>query len=318
MADPATYRSTAGKLAQLTGGRVINVRYRLSPQNAFPEALLDVFLVYLSLLHPPPGSFHEPVCASDIVIAGDSAGGNLSMCLLQLLLQLHRRSGGVVPRVRFHGKDVQVRLPGGVAVNSPWMDVTHCMPSMETNANLDFLPPPSFSDNTPFPADSIWPTNPPRQNIFCNGSAVCHPLVSPMAALDWRGAPPVFIVCGEELLTDEDKVMARRLAIQGVKVVWEQYEGMPHVFGVLLSSLDIGMMSLKSWAENIKSFVLHQKDVQTRGIFITGRKLERLEVNVKDLYAMSDEEVVSKMKEMRDKKIKDFDNGILPWKKIRM
>ena len=89
---PATHRSTTSKLAELTGGRCLSIRYRLSPQVAFPAALLDVLIAYLSLLYPPPGSLHAPVPASKIVVAGDSAGGTLSLALLQILLQINRTS----------------------------------------------------------------------------------------------------------------------------------------------------------------------------------------------------------------------------------
>ncbi|KAJ4313412.1 hypothetical protein N0V94_006950, partial [Neodidymelliopsis sp. IMI 364377] len=104
--DPATYRATTSRLAKDTGGRVFNVRYRLSPQNPFPAALLDCFTAYLSLLHPPPDAPHAPVPANEIVFAGDSAGGTCCTALLQLLLQIHRSSPtGSTPTVRFHGKE---------------------------------------------------------------------------------------------------------------------------------------------------------------------------------------------------------------------
>jgi hypothetical protein len=103
-------------------------------------------------------------------------------------------------------------------------------------ADLDYLPPPSYSDKMPFPPDSVWPVNPPRRELFCDESAMCHPLVSPIAVMDWKGSPPVFICCGEELLEDEDKVVAQRLAREGVATVCEQYEGMPHVFGLMLGN----------------------------------------------------------------------------------
>lgn len=177
---------------------------------------LDAFVTYLSLLSPPPGSFHDKIPAQDIVLAGDSAGGNLSMALLQLLLQLQRSAESRTPTILFHGRKVKVALPAGTAVNAPWMDVTHCMPSMEANSKYNFLPPPSFSNAHPFPPDSIWPSRPPRNNIFCENTMMCDPLISPMAvqARNWKGSPPVFIVCGEELLEDEDRVMAKRLAEQ--------------------------------------------------------------------------------------------------------
>jgi hypothetical protein len=69
--DPATHRPTTKKLAKLTGGRCYSVRYRLAPQHPFPAALLDSLCAYLTLLHPPPGSFHQPVKPEHIVFAGD-------------------------------------------------------------------------------------------------------------------------------------------------------------------------------------------------------------------------------------------------------
>ncbi|KAL8740855.1 MAG: hypothetical protein Q9184_008448, partial [Pyrenodesmia sp. 2 TL-2023] len=69
MMDPASHRIPVSRLAHVTNGRCLSVRYRLAPQNPFPCALLDAFQVYLSLLYPPPGSFHEAVPAKHIVLA---------------------------------------------------------------------------------------------------------------------------------------------------------------------------------------------------------------------------------------------------------
>jgi len=69
--DPSSHRPTTKKLAKLTGGRCLSVKYRLAPQNPFPAALLDSLVAYFYLLYPPPGSFHEPVKPEDIVFAGD-------------------------------------------------------------------------------------------------------------------------------------------------------------------------------------------------------------------------------------------------------
>lgn len=69
--DPASHRPTVKKLAKITGGRAFSVRYRLVPQSPFPGSLLDCLVAYLTLLYPPPGSYHEPVDPKHIVIAGD-------------------------------------------------------------------------------------------------------------------------------------------------------------------------------------------------------------------------------------------------------
>jgi acetyl esterase/lipase len=236
--DPCTHRVPLAHLSRLTSAPIFSVRYRLAPQNPFPAALVDALTAYLSLLHPPPGSLHKPIPANKIIIAGDSAGGNLSLVLLQTLLTLARTS----QTIRFHGKDVPIEIPAGVATSSPWCDVTRSMPSSSANAHLDYLEaPPQPSDETPFRTipvipDDVWPASPPRADFFCNSSILCHPLVSPLAAPAelWKGAPPIWISVGEEGLTDEGLIVARRLEQAGVPIVAEMFEGMPHCHGLLM------------------------------------------------------------------------------------
>lgn len=74
--DPATHRPTTKLLAKLTGGRCYSVRYRLSPQNPFPAALIDALLSYLNLLYPPMGAFHEAVKPEHIIFSGDRYVGD--------------------------------------------------------------------------------------------------------------------------------------------------------------------------------------------------------------------------------------------------
>jgi acetyl esterase/lipase len=303
--DPCTQRSATSKYSKLTGGRVLSVRYRLAPQNPFPAALLDALVSYLSLLYPPAGALHKPVPASHIVIAGDSAGGNLSLVLLQTLLQIHRAApAGNVPTVVFHGKLVELPLPAGVVLSSPSLDLTRCMPSMEDNAKYDYLPPPSISP-TKSPPCAIWPTDPPRADLFCEGSALCHPLVSPLAAKSWEGSPPIFVVCGEEMLTDECKAFIQKAAKQRVRVAWEEYEAMPHCFSLLLEGNAAGAMSFDSWSEFVKRAVQSPEEIMTRGEFITAKSLVRRPVDACKLIDMSDEDILVRMRNARQKMIEN-------------
>jgi acetyl esterase/lipase len=306
--DPASHRPLTAKLAELTGGRVFSVRYRLAPQNPFPSALLDAFLSYLYLLYPPTGALHKPVAASKIVIGGDSAGGNLSLVLLQLILQLHRTSpAGEIPTVMFNGQKVQVPLPAGISLASPWTDVTRCMPSLHTNAKYDYLPPPGASEAHDFPPCDNWPANPPRVDLYCDGSALCHPLVSPMAAMDWKNSPPVLINLGEEMLADECKVLARRMSQQGVTVVWDEYEAMPHVFPMMLQGSATSEMCYAQWADFIKLATEKPNEVKTKAHFVTALKLVRKEISIAELIEMPDDEVLKRMNMARDEKIKAFE-----------
>ncbi|KAJ5792825.1 uncharacterized protein N7503_008803 [Penicillium pulvis] len=256
MMDPCTHRVPVSNLSRLTGAQALSVRYRLAPQNPFPAALVDALTAYLSLIHPPKGSLHEPVPANKIVIAGDSAGGNLTFALLQTLLTLRRASRAVT----FHGEEVNIELPAGVAGISPWCDVSLCMPSVVNYRKYDFMDirpggvdvPDYAKPYTPFafPADDAWPASPPRVDTFCNAPSTDHPLVSPMAASPdlWKDAPPVFITVGEECLTDEGLVLARRMHKAGVSVVAEMFEGKPHCHGLLMLSTPTGKKFLEGLA----------------------------------------------------------------------
>lgn len=304
--DPVSTRPNAAKFVALTRGRVFSVRYRLAPQNPFPAALLDAFVAYLSLLYPPPGALHKPVPASSIVICGDSAGGNLSSALLQMLLQIQRAApDGGLPTVLFHGVTVVVPLPAGVSLNSPSLDITRSLQWSEAHAQYDYLPPPSMSP-AQAPACEIWPTDPPRPDLFCEGSALCHPLVSPLAATRWDGSPPLFIVCGEELLTDECKVVAQRAARQGVRVVWEQYEAMPHCFSLVLEGSLGSDMSFSSWAKFINMAVEKPEEVSTTAEFIAAKSLERRPVDISKLTSIGDEDVSKLMRSAREYIIERF------------
>ncbi|KAF1978671.1 hypothetical protein BU23DRAFT_525525 [Bimuria novae-zelandiae CBS 107.79] len=295
--DPATYRNITGKIARLTGGRVFSVRYRLAPQHAFPAALLDALMSYLSLLYPPPGAPHDPVAPSDIVFAGDSAGGMLASALLQLLLHLHRTSC-FPPTLRWYGNDVEVPLPAGVALTSPWLDATRSLPSIESLAKYDYLPPPSHTSRMTYPPDSAWPTSPPRADLYAESSALCHPLVSPLAARDWRSSPPVFIGVGEEMMRDEAAVLARRLHAQGGSVRWREWEAMPHCFAMMIESLPSSAQYFDEFARFCVD-VVEGKVTGSDGARMAAKTGVRGTVEVERVTGYSDEEVEAFMREGR-------------------
>lgn len=254
--DPCTHRIPVSQISKQTGAPVLSVRYRLAPEHPFPAALVDALTAYLTLIHPPAGSFHEPVRANKIVLAGDSAGGNLALVLLQTLLTLRRIS----PTVNFHGEEIPIELPAGLASTSPWCDVSRSMPSVFNNAHIDYLTPPTNPSNDiyrpiPVPEDDLWPRNPPRVDLYCNASATNHPLVSPLAVPKelWKDAPPVFFSIGEEGLTDEDLIVARKMRQVGVPVVLEQFEGLPHCYGLLATNTPVGKRFMRGYTDFVRA-----------------------------------------------------------------
>lgn len=296
LCDPSTHRAFTTKLARLTRGRCLSVRYRLSPQHAFPSALLDCFLAYLSLLAPPPGSFHAPVDPSKIVFCGDSCGGNLALSLVQLLLHLQRTSSSS-PTIRIHNRDVPLSLPAGVATNSAWTDLTRCLPSSITNLHYDYLTPPLCREEIArFPSCSVWPTNPLRGALYCDISMLCHPLASPVIAPDWRGSCPLWSCYGEETLLDEGKMLTARAAQQGVPVVWEEWEAMPHVFAQVLADEPGAKKCFEHWAAFCTTVVEQGAGgVKTKGTRYAVKSLAASEVDVKALAVMSDDELKRRM-----------------------
>jgi acetyl esterase/lipase len=306
--DPATHREITTKLAKMTGGRAYSVRYRLAPKGPFPSALVDAFVSYLSLLHPPPGAPHGPVPADKIVISGDSAGANLSVVLLQLLLQLHRSvPEGQIPTVKFHGADVPVPLPAGVALCSPWCDLTSSLDSITRNAKYDYLPN-SWSPEL-IPDCTLWPTDPPRADLFVDGSALAHQMVSPIAAKSWKGAPPVYFNWGDELLTDEGSVLACRMAKDGVTVIAEHFEAMPHVFAGFFPDAPTGHRCFTGWSKFCTN-VVEKKPLKTVGTFLTAKTLVESDFKVEDLMKnldLDETKLAQKMHARKEKAMRDFD-----------
>ncbi|KAK6341504.1 hypothetical protein TWF696_008576 [Orbilia brochopaga] len=299
--DPATHRPTCARIAKQTKGRVLSLRYRLAPQSPFPAQLMDCFLGYLYLLYPPPGSLHEPVDPKTVVISGDSAGANLVTALTALILTIRRTYPG--GKIMHNGQLVEVPLPAGLAVNSPWLDITHSFPSVVTNREFDYLPTPLLyppSGVAPFPKDSIWPTTPPRQRVYVEDKLRLHPLVNPVAFEDWTGCPPTLIMCGQELLADEARFFAAQLARQGTTVRFEEYQAMPHCFAQLMDWLPSTAMCFNTWSKFISEAVEGAQKgwggPAMRASRVAAKTLKEEELAFEDLSQFTHADVVERMK----------------------
>ncbi|KAL8768876.1 MAG: hypothetical protein Q9203_004809 [Teloschistes exilis] len=252
--SPASYRSISAQLAELTGGKCCTPGYRLAPQCPFPAALIDVFIAYLSLLYPPPGSYHQPVAPSSIILAGESAGASLCLSVVQIILtarRLQKTDGD--PSVIFHGQRVPIPTPAGLTLLSPAPDQTLSLPSFMANADSDIL-----ADRLPvldrnFPACELWPSDPPRGNLYCNVSMLDHPLVSPVVTPSWIGCPPLWIALGGgERLLDGTRLVAQGAANDGVVVRWKEYECMPHIWPFVFPTWRQSRHCWEAWAKACK------------------------------------------------------------------
>ncbi|KAF3105164.1 hypothetical protein TWF594_005747 [Orbilia oligospora] len=292
--DPATHRPTCARIAKETNGRVFSFRYRLAPQHPFPSALMDCFMGYLYLLYPPPGALHTPVDPKNIVICGDSAGGNLSAALIALILTIRKlHPSGII----HNGQSVPLPLPAGIGLNSPWVDTTHCLPSVVTNKEFDYLPSPSIypSDGPIFPKCDIWPPTPPRKAIYVEDKLRLHPFVNPMIFEGWAGAPPVLVMCGQELLADECKFFAKILHSRGVTVQFEEYEAMPHCFAQVMDWVPVTAKCFKTWSGFIKDAV-NDEVKESKARKTAAKSLEETDISLEEVSPYTFDKVVERMK----------------------
>lgn len=188
-----THRSLVGQMAKKAGYCALLIEYRLAPEDPYPAALEDAVRAYQWLLD----TGHDP---SDIVIAGDSAGGGLA---LATLLEL---------------KDQGIPLPVCSVLLSPWVDLTLSQDSVYNHIDRS---PMLFLREM-----KAWARN------YAGIYPLDHPKVSPLFA-DLSGLPPMLIqVSDVEVLVDEDLLLAENAKEAGVDVTLQKYKGLIHVWHV--------------------------------------------------------------------------------------
>ena len=88
-------------------------------------------------------------------------------------------------------------MPSGLALLCVAPDQTASLPSWTINASSDIFEDTHPALDPEFPTCDLWPTKPPRGNVYCEVSMLNHLLVSPVVAHDWVGSPPIWIAAGD-------------------------------------------------------------------------------------------------------------------------
>lgn len=181
-------------LAKKLGFRLLMVDYRTAPEHPFPAALDDCVTAYGWLLR-------QGIKPQNIIIAGDSAGGSLT-----LTMQLKLREEG-------HP------LPAAAVCLSPVTDLTPEAKKRE-----------GFKD----------PMLPPKAmdfyiQAYLAGQDPHNPLISPILG-DLKGLPPMLLFVGDEEILREDALhFAKAAEAAGVDIRLEIYPRMWHVWQLFLS-----------------------------------------------------------------------------------
>ena len=194
LGSPTSHQGLAGLLANLAQARVFVLDYRLAPEAPFPAALDDAVAAYKALLDD--GERPEK-----IVIAGDSAGGGLTISLMNAL------------------KAQGIPLPAAGVCLSPWVDLSFSGDSMQTNAKADsILCKQSLS----------W-----LGGQYLGDIAENDPQVSPLFA-DLNGLPPLLIQVGSDEVLLDDAVRLNKFAKKaGVDSTLEVWHGQVHVWQLM-------------------------------------------------------------------------------------
>ncbi len=179
------------RLSDLSGFDLISPRYRLSPEARFPAPLEDGLAVYKNLINQ-----YQP---QNIALAGESAGGNLALQVLNVA-----RSTGLA-------------MPGVVALLSPWSDILNRGDSLGFNNGRDPTLVVEYLDT----AASLHAT---VEELAANAP-------SPLFNSFYPDYPPTLITSGtRDLLLSQCVILAARMRDAGINVALRVWEEMWHVF----------------------------------------------------------------------------------------
>ncbi len=190
MGSRRTHRELAARIAREAAARVLVVEYRLAPEHPFPAAVDDATAAFRWLRK-------QGIAAGSIAIAGDSAGGGLTLATLIAL------------------RDAGEALPACAVCMSPWTDLEG------TGASAQ----PGGADDPMIPVAALRDMG----KVYAAGS-LRNPLAAPLYG-SFKGLPPLLIQVGtREILLDDSTRVADKARAAGVTVRLEIEEGAPHVW----------------------------------------------------------------------------------------
>jgi acetyl esterase/lipase len=212
------YLAMAAHISAAAKCAVLLPDYRLAPEHRFPAGLEDCIASHEWMrANGPAGA--KPATAT--FIAGDSAGGNLTLVTLLAL------------------RDRKLPLPAGGISISPTTDLTLASESLKT-------------DDDPIISAKTMPVF--REHYLGKGDPK-DPLASPVFG-DYRGIPPLLIQVGEhEMLHDDSLRVADKARHDGAKVQLEDWPGMFHVFQSHEPLLPEGREAIDHIAEFMRSLL---------------------------------------------------------------
>ncbi|MBY5993467.1 alpha/beta hydrolase [Ferrimonas balearica] len=219
--SPRVHAALLGRLAMETHSRGLMVDYRLAPEFPYPAAVEDCLAVYRALLD-------QGMVPGQLILAGDSAGGNLALTTMM------------------QARALGLPQPAAAVLLSPATD-------MALNGESAFL----LRDKDPF---FDLGTLLLMRNCYLNGHMPCDPLVSPCYGDLTELAPMMIHVGSLEMLQDDSVRLASRVRRQGGAVDLTIWPGMAHVFPLFYQ-----VPEAQEAIARVRAFILHHTDHSTLG-----------------------------------------------------
>ncbi|MDO9353217.1 MAG: alpha/beta hydrolase [Solirubrobacteraceae bacterium] len=201
--SPRTHRNLVSRLSHVTATPIASVDYGMVPEASIQASRSDALAAYKGLIE-------SGYPAETIIVAGDSAGGNLAAY------------------VALAAADRDLGLPAALVLLSPWADLTTVGGSRHANAATEFFLAGDVLDRiarvlVPDEAErAAWPNS---------------PINAPAELL--RLLPPTLIQVGaDEALLDDGITLARRIGAAGGTVELQTYEGQGHVVALWAGNVD--------------------------------------------------------------------------------
>jgi len=209
-----SHREMVSRLSRAAAARALLVEYRLAPENRFPAAVEDALTGYRWLI----SNGADP---ARTVIAGDSAGGGLTVATLVAL------------------RDAGDPLPAAGVCISPWLDMEATGESLKTRADRD-----------PWIQPDLLLLG--AETYLGKGGDPRDPLANPLHA-DLSGLPPLLVQVGDsEVLLDDSTRLAERAKAAGVDVTLEVWDEMVHVFQAFAFMLPEGQQAIDRIGEFVR------------------------------------------------------------------
>lgn len=211
LCSSSSHQDLVNRIATYSGCNALIIDYRLAPEHPFPAALEDAIQAYEWL--------SQQLSPSQIVIAGDSAGGGLALALLVAL------------------KNAQKPLPAGAILLSPWLDLALTGKSWHTNRRKDAM------------------LVVPPVDLYLQGADPEDIRASPIYA-DLHGLPPLLTFVGdtEVLLDDALKLKAKATEAQ-VPITLHVGNKLPHVWPIFdyLPESKAALLKMAAFIQHIRT-----------------------------------------------------------------